>query len=65
MAKPISKSTKVEMSRVTKKAQVRKVQKPGATIHKDILAYNAAQAAGDKPICETLFENTVPLRLQY
>jgi hypothetical protein len=50
MAKAAKKSAKAVTTRAAKNSSPRS----RTPIHKDILAYNAAQAAGDKRICDTL-----------
>ncbi len=56
MAKAAKKSTKVGARGATKKLErpSPRTQRSRTKIHKDILAYNAAQSAGDRRICDAL-----------
>lgn len=54
MAKKTSKKTAKGTKKVTNKRVAAKTASSRTAIHKDIRAYNAAQTAGDKRICDAL-----------
>jgi len=54
MAKDTKKRAIVKPKAASKKKALAPTAGPRGTVHKDILAYNTAQTAGDKRICDTL-----------